>query len=96
MSFTITHASGFECKDCQTDLQSDDFEMVMLTNELWSQVSDHRSDLICHKCIATRLGRPIEVKDLMYAARSFNPILGEVTNKVPVNVRFAESRNIPY
>jgi hypothetical protein len=50
------------CKDCKEHYWWD-LKMVVVNDELWSDVSDNKSDHLCSDCMETRLGRPIERTD---------------------------------
>ncbi len=84
----------FECKDCHICLHSEEFEMVMLHNHVWSKICDNVEDILCHKCIEHRLGRPIKAEDLGYA----NTVWDEDQEKGPIgcNVTFAATHNLIY
>ncbi len=50
------------CKDCSSEIYVNT-NMVMLSDEIWKLVSDHKDDYICSCCIETRLGRKISESD---------------------------------
>ena len=51
------------CKHCELSIRSENFLMVMVNDKLWGDISDDWKDLICHKCIEKRMGRPIVESD---------------------------------
>ena len=50
------------CNDCTTEIFVD-VNMVMLRNDLWTEISDKHEDSYCDCCIEKRLGRSIEQSD---------------------------------
>ncbi len=84
-----------ECIDCHICMCSKEFEMVMLHNKVWFKICDDVEDILCHRCIERRLGRPIKAKDLGYG----NSIWDEDpsnTSKVGCNKTFAAKHNLTY
>ena len=50
------------CKDCKIPL-GPDYGMVMVHDKLWEEISDNFWDVICAKCMETRMGRKITEDD---------------------------------
>ncbi len=50
------------CDDCSIEIFVDE-NMVMLKDELWTEISDKHEDSYCDCCIEKRMGRQIEVDD---------------------------------
>lgn len=50
------------CDDCGIEIFWN-FNMVMLHDDLWREISDDIFDSYCDCCIEKRLGRPISPKD---------------------------------
>lgn len=89
-------AGTITCKDCNVDITSDEFEMVILHNTIWFKLCDHTEDLLCHKCIEKRLGRPLEAKDLGYGHTIWDEPKDSIGHQVGCNITFAERHNLKY
>lgn len=64
------------CKDCSTEIFVD-VNMVMLKDELWSEISDEHEDSYCDCCIEKRMGRAIETEDFKVPV-GWSPVPGWV------------------
>ena len=72
--------------DGYCNLCSNEYDMVMIHDDLWNSIAEHHSDVYCVPCIEKKLGRKIESKDLKYSDDM----------KIPVNITFAEKFGIKY
>lgn len=79
------------CKDCEIRViwLNPYKNMVMLKDELWKEVCDEKSDLLCDKCIEKRMGRIIRLKDL-------KPSRVNGQNIIPCNAIWLEEKNKQY
>lgn len=73
------------CKECKTEVHGFNFQMVILKDSLWRQISDKWKDVLCVTCIEKKLGRPIEESDLK---------LTDEGKVIPVNEMFLQNRGL--
>jgi len=79
------------CETCGAVIAVNKANMVMIKEDLWLAIAE-KKEILCPECIEQRLGRKIMSKDLKYSSQ--NIMFSE--GKIPVNMLFAESRNLIY
>ncbi len=88
----------YDCVKCGLNIGEKGFEMIMLNDNLWMEISDGNPKIIlCQHCIEEKLGRELQYQDLLYGVgfcRSTKEQIAEIKQREGYNPKSIAACNI--